>query len=59
MAALGHSQLATVQRYIHWAQNARQALSEQAASVAIAGLAISTGTRLTAVVDMQKGRPRP
>jgi integrase len=56
MAALGHSQLATVQRYIHWAQNARQALSEEAASVAITGLAASTGTRPASVVDMPKGR---
>jgi integrase len=38
MAALGHSQLATAQRYIHWAQNARWALSERAASVALEGM---------------------
>lgn len=41
MTALGHSQLATAQRYVHWAQDARQALSERAATVALAGLAAS------------------
>ena len=38
MTALGHRQLSTAQRYIHWAQDGRQALSERAASVMIAGL---------------------
>jgi hypothetical protein len=38
MAALGHSQLSTVQRYIHFAKNAREALAEQAAAIAIAGM---------------------
>ena len=41
MTALGHSQLSTTQRYLHWAQNGRQALAERAASVALAGMAIS------------------
>lgn len=38
MTALGHRQLSTTQRYIHWARDARQALAERAASVALAGL---------------------
>lgn len=42
MAALGHNQLSTVSRYIHWAQSAKSALSERAAAVAIAGMAVST-----------------
>jgi integrase len=59
MQALGHSQLSTVQKYIHWAGNARQALSERAASVALAGMAVSNGDKPAAVVDMPKGRARP
>jgi hypothetical protein len=39
MIAMGHRQLSTVQRYIHFAQNARQVLAERAASVALAGMA--------------------
>ena len=35
MTALGHRQLATAQRYVHWAQDARQALAERAASVSL------------------------
>ena len=39
MTAMGHRQLSTVQRYIHFAESARQALAERAASVALAGMA--------------------
>jgi integrase len=39
MTALGHRQLSTAQRYVHWAADARQAVAEKAASVALAGLA--------------------
>jgi integrase len=42
MAALGHRQLSTVQRYIHFAKDARQALAETAAATALAGLNAST-----------------
>jgi integrase len=38
MTALGHTQLSTTQRYLHWAQDSRQALSERAASVVVAGM---------------------
>ena len=38
MAVLGHSQLSTAQKYVHWAQDARQALAERAAAVALAGM---------------------
>jgi integrase len=38
MMAMGHRQLSTVQRYIHFAASARQALAERAASVALAGM---------------------
>lgn len=43
MTALGHQQLSTAQRYVHWAEDARQALAQKAASVALAGLAASNG----------------
>jgi integrase len=43
MTALGHSQLSTVQRYIHFAKNAREALAEEAAAVALAGMAAASG----------------
>lgn len=42
MTALGHRQLSTAQRYVHWAQDGRQSLSEKAAAVALAGLQSST-----------------
>lgn len=43
MTALGHRQLSTAQRYIHWAENARAALAERAAAPALAGLAAAGG----------------
>ena len=42
MMAMGHSQLSTVQRYIHFAETSRQELAERAASVALAGMASSS-----------------
>jgi integrase len=38
MTAMGHRQLSTVQRYIHFAETARHALAERAASIPLAGL---------------------
>ena len=32
MAALGHKDMTTSQRYVHWAKDQRQALAERAAS---------------------------
>jgi integrase len=56
MTALGHSQLSTAQRYVHWAQDSRQALAERAASVALAGLADSRGEAEAEVVDLRGKR---
>jgi integrase len=42
MTALGHHQLSTAEKYIHWAQDARQVLAEKAASVALAGMAAAS-----------------
>jgi integrase len=38
MTAMGHRQLSTVQRYIHFANTAREALAERAASVPLSGM---------------------
>jgi integrase len=42
MTAMGHRQLSTVQRYIHFAENARQLLAERAATVALKGMAAAS-----------------
>ena len=41
MTTLGHAQLSTAQRYVHWAQDARQILAERAASVVMTGIQAS------------------
>jgi integrase len=56
MTVMGHRQLSTVQRYIHFASTAKQALAERVATVAIAGMAASSG-KTAKVVKMTK-RPR-
>jgi integrase len=43
MTAMGHRQLSTTQRYIHFAQSKRQTLAERAASVPLAGMAAGDG----------------
>ena len=43
MTAMGHRQLSTVQRYIHFASSTKQALAERAALVALEGLAAIRG----------------
>jgi len=43
MVALGHHQLSTTQRYLHFAETARQALAERAAAPALAGMAAAAG----------------
>lgn len=53
MTALGHRQLSTSQKYIHWAQDARQALAERGAAVALAGMAAATGEQ-SEVVTIRK-----
>lgn len=52
MAALGHRQLATSQRYVHWAENARAALAEKAAAPVLAGLAASISGNAADVVKL-------
>lgn len=43
MVALGHSQLATVQKYVHFAERARQRIADKAAAGAVAGMAKASG----------------
>ena len=54
MTALGHSQLSTAQRYVHWAQDARQALAERAATVALAGMAASESEESAVVMPARR-----
>lgn len=54
MTALGHRQLSTAQRYVHWAQDARQALAEKAAAVVLAGLAASAKTNAGEVTLLRR-----
>lgn len=54
MTVLGHRQLSTAQKYIHWAQDARVPLAERAASVAMAGMAESKNNEN--VVPLKEGR---
>ena len=53
MTALGHRNLATSQKYIHWAGDARQAISEKAASFVLAGMAASSGDGGAEVVPLK------
>jgi len=39
MTVMGHRNLATSQKYIHWATDARQQIAEKAAAIALAGMA--------------------
>jgi len=43
MTALGHRSITTSAKYIHWANDARQAVAERAASVALAGMSSGAG----------------
>ncbi len=53
MTALGHRNISTSQKYVHWAWEARQALAEKAASVALAGLAASSGNTVAEITRIK------
>ena len=53
MTALGHRQLSTAQRYIHWAQDSRAALAEK--SAAHISLALAGKQKKAKVVPITKG----
>jgi integrase len=58
MTSLGHRQLSTTQRYLHFADKARAALAERAAAPALAGMAAASGVTNAEIVALpgNKGR---
>ncbi|PZV33387.1 tyrosine-type recombinase/integrase [Mesorhizobium kowhaii] len=55
MTALGHRDMATSAKYVHWAQEARQAIAEKGAAVALAGMAVSSDKKTAEVVPLKGG----
>lgn len=53
MAVLGHKQISTTLRYVHFAEQAKSALAERAASTALAGLADSLNQPKAEVVPLR------
>jgi integrase len=58
MQALGHKQISTTQRYIHFAEQARSTLAQRAAAMATAGMAEAEGKEKAEVVPMPKKRKK-
>lgn len=56
MESLGHKQVSTTMRYVHFAEKSRSTLAERAAATAMAGLNDSLGKTKAEVVPMQKPR---
>jgi integrase len=56
MTALGHRQMSTTTRYLHFADTARAALAERAAAPALAGMAAAAGAQKADVLPMPKRR---
>jgi integrase len=56
MASLGHRQMSTTTRYIHFADKARATLAERAAAPALAGMAAAKGAPAADVVSLPKRR---
>lgn len=56
MATLGHKQVSTTMRYIHFAEEARSTLAERAASVAMAGMAEASGKPKAEVLPIKRGK---
>ena len=54
MEAMGHRQMSTTQRYIHFAERSRSTLAERGAVMAMAGLAEAEGKPKAEVVPMAK-----
>lgn len=54
MEAMGHKQVSTTQRYIHFAERARSTLAQRAAAMAVAGMAEAAGKKKAEVVPMKK-----
>ena len=58
MQALGHKQISTTQRYIHFAEQARSTLAQRAAAMATAGMAEAEGKEKAEVVPMPGKRKK-
>ena len=58
MEALGHKQVSTTQRYIHFAERARSTLATRAAAMAIAGMAEAEGRTAAPVIQIKPQRKR-
>jgi integrase len=56
MEAMGHKQVSTTQRYIHFAERARSTLAQRAAAMAVAGMAEADGKKKADVVPLKKPR---
>jgi hypothetical protein len=54
MTSLGHRQMSTTTRYIHFADKARAELSERAAAPALAGIAAASGRATAKVTPLSK-----
>ncbi|MDD2742145.1 MAG: tyrosine-type recombinase/integrase [Rhodocyclaceae bacterium] len=54
MEALGHKQISTTQRYIHFAEQARSTLAERGAAMATAGMDEADGKQKAEVLPMKK-----
>lgn len=59
MTTLGHRQMSTTTRYLHFADTARAALAERAAAPALAGMAAARGAPKAAVAELSPRRGRP
>ena len=57
MESLGHKQVSTTMRYIHFAEKSKSTLAERAAATALAGLAESLGKPKADIVPMKKTKP--
>ena len=56
METMGHKQISTTQRYIHFAERARSTLAERAATMAMAGMNEANGKQKAEVLPMKKPR---
>ena len=58
MTSLGHRQMSTTTRYLHFADTARAALAERAAAPALAGMAAASGMPKADVIALPPRRGR-
>ena len=56
MEAMGHKQVSTTQRYIHFAERARSTLAERGAAMAMAGMNEANGKPKEEVLPIKKPR---